>query len=671
MRTLFILLTSLFIQLSIYSQDTFYYGFRCHNFKFTYVSDPKVPHLGDLGGSIEDSGGSSVDSGGITYNARIVFPDNPEPGRHWIWRARFWGHEPQTETALLKKGFHVVYIDAPMLCGGPEAVELWNQFYEYLVKTYDLNTKAVLEGMSRGGLYIYNWGAANPDKVACIYADAPVCDIRSWPGGKGKGAGSPDDWKLHLKVYGLTEETVDTFKGMPIYNCVKLARAGVPALHVCGAVDDVVPIEENTYVLEKAYKAAGGDIKVIVKEGIGHHPHSLKDPSPIVNFILSHTNPGLLGEAEAADAKMSIAYRSNTSNSRIRFEKEKKGTVAFLGGSITYNPGWRDGVSDYLRARFPDTEFNFIYAGIPSLGSVPHAMRFTADVLSNGTPDLLFVEAAVNDETNGASPEQMIRGMEGIVRHALQANPEMDIVMLHFADQDKMAAYNNGRVPVVIEQHEKVTEHYSLPSINLAKEVNDRILNGEFTWRDDFKNLHPSPFGQKLYFRTIKNFFDMSWKDASPETQVPHAIPANKLDKFSYDNGHFEAMSKAKKLKGWSIVNDWKPNDVPGREGFMDDDILEATEPGASFQIKFTGSAIGLFVTSGPDAGILEYSIDGAPFKKTDQYTKWSKSLHLPWLLMLEDELQEGRHKLIVRISADKNPESKGTACRVHRVAVN
>ena len=29
----------------------------------------------------------------------------------------------------------------------------------------------------------------NTDKVFCIYVDAPVCDFKSWPGGKGKGKG--------------------------------------------------------------------------------------------------------------------------------------------------------------------------------------------------------------------------------------------------------------------------------------------------------------------------------------------------------------------------------------------------------------------------------------------------------------------------------------------------
>ena len=41
-----------------------------------------------------------------------------------------------------------------------------------LTEQYRFAKEAVLEGMSRGGLIIYNWAIANPDKVAAIYADA-------------------------------------------------------------------------------------------------------------------------------------------------------------------------------------------------------------------------------------------------------------------------------------------------------------------------------------------------------------------------------------------------------------------------------------------------------------------------------------------------------------------
>ena len=221
----------------------------------------------------------------------VVAPKETAPGKPWIWRARFFGHEPQTDIALLGKGFHLVYMDVGNMYGAPMAVEHWNEFYAHLVGKHGFAKKAVLEGMSRGGLIIFNWAKANPEKVACIYGDAPVCDIRSWPGGMGAGRGNKGDWERCKKAYAITEENLDDFKGNPIDGLEPLAKAGVPILNVCGAADDVVPMAENTDVLKERYEALGGSIRVIAKEGVGHHPHSLKDPKEIVEFILSHTSP--------------------------------------------------------------------------------------------------------------------------------------------------------------------------------------------------------------------------------------------------------------------------------------------------------------------------------------------------------------------------------------------
>ncbi len=218
----------------------------------------------------------------------IVAPKKAAEGKPWIWRARFWGHEPQTDLALLEKGFHVGYCNAGGLFGSPEAVRRWDAFYKHATGKLGLSKKPALEGMSRGGLIIYNWAAANPDKLACIYGDAPVCDFKSWPGGKGKGRGSKGDWQACLKVYGLTEPQAMEFKGNPVDNLKPLADAGIPLLHVVGDADTVVPVEENTAVLERRYKELGGQIEVIHKPGCGHHPHSLKDPAPIVAFVLKH-----------------------------------------------------------------------------------------------------------------------------------------------------------------------------------------------------------------------------------------------------------------------------------------------------------------------------------------------------------------------------------------------
>ena len=223
------------------------------------------------------------------FDAKIVFPNKANSAKNWIWRTQFWAHEPQTDIALLNQGFHVVYIDVIDLYGNTVAVKRLSDFYAFLIKNFGLNKKTVLEGMSRGGLDAFNWASENPDKVFCVYVDAPVCDIKSWPGGLGKGVGSKNDWEKCLIAYDLTELTFKDFKGIPLNNCIKLAKAKIPIISVCGDADNVVPFEENSQKLAEIYRAAGGKMELIVKKGIGHHPHSLKDPKPIVDFILKHT----------------------------------------------------------------------------------------------------------------------------------------------------------------------------------------------------------------------------------------------------------------------------------------------------------------------------------------------------------------------------------------------
>jgi pimeloyl-ACP methyl ester carboxylesterase/outer membrane protein assembly factor BamB len=221
--------------------------------------------------------------------ATLIVPPKADVGKPWIWRTEFFGHEPQADIALVGKGFHVAYVNVQNLYGAPKALDAMDKFYEHVTREYGLMPKVALEGFSRGGLFALNWAARHPERVACIYNDAPVCDFKSWPGGKGKGKGSAGDWKRCLEAYGLTEAEALAYKLNPVDNLAPLVKHKIPLLHVCGDADDVVPFEENTKLIETRYKELGGPITVIVKPGVGHHPHSLKDPQPIVDFVCNHT----------------------------------------------------------------------------------------------------------------------------------------------------------------------------------------------------------------------------------------------------------------------------------------------------------------------------------------------------------------------------------------------
>lgn len=598
----------------------------------------------------------------FTFNDRqaiVVTPQKAAKGNPWIWRPAFFNAFPSVDKALLEKGFHIVYYDVTHLYGSPRAVSLGTEFYKHVTAHYDLSDKVTLEGFSRGGLFVFNWAAQNTDKVACIYVDAPVCDVFSWPGRK-----NADLWNDLLKEWKLTDSEMQHFKGNPIDNLAPIAAAGIPIISVCGDSDQSVPYERNMDVIRSRYIAAGGPVEVILKKGCGHHPHSLENPEPVVDFILRHQ----------PEYKKYIHYtiRGSLQNSFRKFENERRARVAFLGGSITEMNGWRNMIEKQLQQRFPFTEFEWVEAGISSTGTTPGAFRLQHDILSKGKIDLLFVEAAVNDDTNGFSALEQIRGMEGEVRHALESNPEMDIVMLHFIYDPFIPKIARRQMPDVILNHERVANHYLIPSINLCQEIGERMQDGEFTW-DDFGGTHPKPFGHKFYAAAIGHLFDEMWKGLSPEgSMVAHDIPAQPLDRYSYYNGDFLPIEKARLNKGWKRVDSWHPdNKASKRNGFVDVPMLEATRPGDRLTLNFRGTAIGLFCVSGPAAGILEYSVDGAPFKELDTFTQWSRSLYIPWVYMLETELEATDHTLVLRLSKKKNPASQGTECQIRNFVVN
>lgn len=217
----------------------------------------------------------------------VVAPREEAPGRPWVWRAEFFDHEPLTDLRLVERGFHLVFMQVNNTFGCPWAMDRWESFYDLLTSQYGFAARPALIGLSRGGLYCYNWASRHPDRVACIYADNAVCDFKSWPGGFGRGPGSTHEWLKLLGDYGFASPAEAlAYTGNPVDNLEPLAHAGIPLIHVYGDADQGVPWQENTGVVAERYRALGGRIVTICKHGYDHHPHCLEDPTPVVEFIV-------------------------------------------------------------------------------------------------------------------------------------------------------------------------------------------------------------------------------------------------------------------------------------------------------------------------------------------------------------------------------------------------
>jgi lysophospholipase L1-like esterase len=374
----------------------------------------------------------------------------------------------------------------------------------------------------------------------------------------------------------------------------------------------------------------------------------------------------------AAEPNRNVVARGSYANSQLQFEKNKTGRVAFMGGSITQMNGYRPMVASWLAKRFPKTKFEFVNAGISSTCSTTGAFRLRSQVLDKGQIDLFFIEFAVNDDQDaGHASRECIRGMEGIIRQARTAQSSMDIVVTHFVNPGMLELLRSGKIPLPMAAHEKVLKAYNVSTIFLAREVADRIDAGKLTWKV-FGGTHPRPAGNAIAAGMIDQLLTAAWERPLGKKPKPHPVPKVVLDSGSYFNGHFLSPAKsANDAWAWHVP-DWKK--IPGgfrSNPFGGKKLLAVTEPGKESALKFKGRALGAYVLAGPDAGVMEVSIDGGQWKRVDLYHHYSRGLNYPRTVMFAADLKAGEHTAKLRLSKKSNPKSKGTAARILQFTVN
>ena len=218
------------------------------------------------------------------HRAYVISP-NGEPNGRWIWRAEFLGAFDTVDVEMVRRGYTLVTYSISDMYGCDEAVELMKQFYDFCISELNLSEHTILFGFSRGGLYSANFALKYPSLVSALYLDAPVLDIKSWPGGLGVGVGSEHNFKECLQIYGLDRSSVLSFKGNPADRLSELADNKIPVVLVAGAVDEDVPLSENGALLASVYEMTDVPFLYIVKENCAHHPHSVDDPTDICMFL--------------------------------------------------------------------------------------------------------------------------------------------------------------------------------------------------------------------------------------------------------------------------------------------------------------------------------------------------------------------------------------------------
>ena len=457
--------------------------------------------------------GYEYDNNGVKYY--IVKPHHTAKGNPWIWRARFWGHEPQVDIDLLEQGFHLTYCDVAELFGSPKAVERWDEFYALAVKA-GLNQKAVLEGMRRGGLIIYNWATKNPKKVACIYGDAPVMDIKSWPLNWGDCLDeNKRSMSLLLEAYGFANaEEAMAWNKNPLNHARKLAKAKIPMIHVVGDIDEGVPVAENTAIFEREVAKYGHSVHVIHKPNVGHHPHSLNNPEKIVSFILKATGykknmcvypvPGNEYRSAAGWSEGAEWYAvARDIEATLEGRKLK---LLMLGNSFTQGLGGeRQRITSRAGQQAMDEAIGkgaWENAGISGDRTQHLLWRLKNCNYNRCSPEVAVITIGINNINAGDEAKDVAEGIVACAEEARRQMPDTRIILLGLLPAGKPANAWMRRACDEVHAHLKRANIKDVEYINPTSwfTLDNGELNTALYSKD---NLHLSAEGYKVWSKKI------------------------------------------------------------------------------------------------------------------------------------------------------------------------
>ena len=457
------------------------------------------------------------------------------------------------------------------------------------------------------------------------------------------------------------------------YDPKRYAAQGKDGVYVTTGPDALYAIctkwPKNGLVVENA-----GDVAEVALLGSGEKVEWRRNSSGGVEIVPPPIAPDETPCSHAWTFRLGRNARAPLGNAASLFERGGRRVVAFLGGSITQNPGYRTNTKEYLARRFPKTEFEWIDAGLASTCSNTGAFRFKEDVLAKGVPDLLFVEFAVNDDQDGGfDVAECRRGMEGIIRQARTANRKMDVVVVLMVNKRELDLLGNGETPIPYAAHSEVAALYGAPVFNVGERLAAAVKEGSFSW-ERYKDCHPSPEANELIAKWMDSFLDANWGVAPSAPTCRPFPPALQGD--CYDRGVFVPLTSVemndKWFSGWNLCMPYWPG-VPGlkRPAYDGQPLLWSTKPGDAFAAFFNGNAFGMFVLAGPDAGIVNVEIDGRDMGDFDLYHDYSEQLNYPYVKMVAHGLAEGNHRVVVKLTGGRNPKSCDTAARIYKLVAN
>ena len=341
-----------------------------------------------------------------------------------------------------------------------------------------------------------------------------------------------------------------------------------------------------------------------------------------------------------------------------KVNNKEKVKIAYMGGSITQQDGYRVHSFNWFEETFPETEFQEVVAAIGGTTSKFGVFRLYRDVL-RFNPDLFFVEFAVNDL--GLSEGEIRKSMEGIVRQTWKYNPDIDICFVYTARCSMFNDYQNGNFPKSVKIMEEVANHYGIPTINMGLMPAKMEAEGRLTCQgslpsDPLKEpivysqdgVHPhEESGHVLYANAISRAMSAT-KDS--DAVITHSLPELALSPNNYENATMVVLEESMLQGPWNnitdsmgqIIRNYKCTSIlPTWKGYTGQSVISA---------EFTGNMIGIYQVAGPTACRMDVSIDGeseSTFLAFDRYSTY----HRPAQVFFSQDLPHRKHHIQITVN--------------------
>lgn len=353
--------------------------------------------------------------------------------------------------------------------------------------------------------------------------------------------------------------------------------------------------------------------------------------------------------------------------------RRRRCKLCALGGSISLQrTGYRAGLIKALERR--GVEVEDVPAAVGTAGCKALSL-VVGDWVASKRPDVVFVEAAVNDgdELLEATPRPdvagVLRAAEGIVRTVRRRSPGTVVIFLEmFLRDDPEAArvlktgseaWRDTPTGEAIgwyhevgpRLHRHVCRRYGLAQFNLVPAMRSVPAEERSRWfRDD---CHTTDYGGEQLGNLLARLLLWAVRQPALGTAAPQSSrragppPLPKaLDCRSWSGGRTMKISP-----GWL---------TPPYRVRSEKDMLKLGEqaewwllgPGGSATIPFKGRACGILTLLGPDAPTLRVRVDGGDVRRLPLLDRWCYYWRDSVVLLCEG-LADATHTLEVEVEAE------------------